>query len=157
MRRLLHTRKASKGAVMVEFAFSALLLVLVLLSTVELSLELHARQATERVANRAAEAYASSRDIALVQEVIDARTDVVLSRCLQPVEIHLFDSAVGLDPLRTEGRLADGTAADLPAQAFRLELACRWPRLIPVLSGLLGPSGGQASQVYAHIRVGAMP
>lgn len=150
-------RFGCRGAVLVEFALAALLLVVVLIGTVEFALEIHARHVTERAANRAAEAYASTRDLALVDEVIAARTDVVAARCLQPVEIRLFDTAVGLDPLRDAGRLADGTSADLPAQAFRLELVCRWPRLTPVLGGLLGSVGGHRAQVYSHIRVEDMP
>ena len=157
MHRLRYLRKARKGATLVEFALSSLLFVVVLLSTLEFGLETHARNTTERVANRAAEAYASTRDLDTVAAVLADRTDAVLSRCLEPVRIVLFDTVASVDPLRATGRPADGTAADDPAVAFRLELECRWPRLTPALGGILGSVGGYTSTVFARVRVGGGP
>lgn len=166
MHRLRRLSKARKGATLVEFAVGALLLVVVLLATLEFGLELHARNTNERVANRATEAYASTRDLAVVADVIDARTDVVLERCLyhegrevspSPLRIVLFDSVASIDPLRDPGREADGTAADDTAVAFRLELRCRWPRITPAFGGILGSPLGYTSTGFARLRVGAGP
>jgi hypothetical protein len=142
---------------LVEFALAALLFVLVLLATLEFGLETHARNTAERVANRAAEAYASTRDLDVVDQVVAERTDAVLARCLEPVRVVLFDSIASTNPLRDAGRLADGTVADDPAVAFRLEILCRWPRLTPALGGLLGSEGGHLSTVFARLRVEATP
>ena len=157
MRRLAGRGRAQGGGVLVEFALSALLLIVVILGLVDSALQMHARAMTERLAGRVAEAYASSRDLSLVDEVVASRTDVVLSQCLEPVALHLFDTSVGLEPLRDPGRLADGTAADAAAQAVRVEVVCRWPALLP-FSPLSAATGGVfRAQVYAHIRVGALP
>jgi len=157
MHRLRSLRRSRKGATLVEFALSALLFVTVLMATLEFGLETHARNTTERVANRATEAYASTRDLAVVESVIADRTDAVVARCLEPVEVYLFDSVASADPLRDAGRLADGTASDATAVAFRLELVCRWPRLTPALGGLLGSPNGYISTGFARLRTGGAP
>lgn len=157
MHRLRRLSKARKGATLVEFALGSVILVLVLLGTVEFGLEMHARNTTERVANRATEAYASTRDLTIVNQVIAERTDVVVERCLQPVVVRLFDSVASTDPLRDVGRLADGSPADDAAVAFRLELSCIWPRITPALGGLLGSSNGYTSTGFARLRVEGGP
>jgi TadE-like protein len=156
MHRLRGFKRARKGAVLVEFALSALLFVVVLMATLEFGLETHARNTTERVANRATEAYASTRDMSVVDAVIADRTDAVLSRCLQPVRVVLFDSIAGIDPLRDAGRPVN-VGDPSTAVAFRLELVCIWPRLTPAFGGLLGSPDGYTSTGFARLRVGGAP
>lgn len=150
-------RRPAKGAVLVEFALSALLLIVVLLGTVEFGLEIYARSTTDRVANRMAEAYASTRDPVAATAVVGNQADALLQRCLRPPRFVVFDDVAALDPLRDPGRLAATDAPEEAAVAFRVEVECRWPRLTPVLGGLLGSVDGYTSQVFAKFRTEGTP
>ena len=146
-------RRTAKGAVLVEFALSALLLITVLLGTIEIGVQIYARNTTERLVGRVAQAYASTRSMSVAGEVLDNRTDAIAARCTRAPEFVLFDRVAGIDPYRDLGRPAQGTSADASAVAFRVRLTCDWPRLAPVIGQLIGGAGSHTAYAFARFRV----
>lgn len=132
--------RSKKGAVLVEFAVSALLFFTVLLATVEFGVEIYVKNTTERLTNRVAETYALTRSTARAQEVLSNEADAMTARCLQEPRFTVFDDINGIDILRDEGRVPD-ESVDMNAVAFRVEIDCDWPRITPVMGGMLGTVG----------------
>lgn len=145
-------KRNAKGAVLIEFGLSAVILVVVLLGTIEFGVEMFARNTTERLTNRAGEVYALTRDISKVDDVFENKADSITRRCLKPVEISLFDEVSSQSIFDQEGRPAVGLASDETAVAFRLMVICEWPRLTPALGGLLGSVGGHRASVVMRFR-----
>jgi hypothetical protein len=139
---------------LIEFAFAALVFVVILLATIEFGVEMFAKGVTDRLTNRAAEVYALTRDATLIEEVFANRADLLTQRCLEEPVIVLFDSVASTDVLFAAGRSPTGTSADDTAVAFRLEVRCVWPRLTPALGGLLGTVGGHNSVIALRFRDG---
>lgn len=157
VRSIKRLKRARGGAVLMEFALSALLLVVVLLGTIEFGVEIYARNTTDRITNRAAQVYASTRDTAAVQEVLDNRADRIVQRCLAGPEPVLFDSVVDVQPLLDAGRAAPDGVDTSAAVAFRMDITCTWPRLTPVLGGLLGSANGYKASAFMRFRTEGAP
>lgn len=149
-------RRNSKGGPLIEFAFSAILLITVILGTVEFGIEMFARNVTERLANRAAQTYALTRDLSVVDEVFDNNADAITQRCLDGSDVVLFDSVSGINPLFAPGRPAAGDTSDDTAVMFRLTVVCDWPRLTPAMGGLMGAPNGYQAVVVSRFQ-GAAP
>lgn len=132
--------RSKKGAVLIEFAISALLFFTVLLATVEFGVEIYVKNTTERLTNRVAETYALTRSTERAQEVLENEADVITSRCIQEPRFVVFDDITGLDILRDAGR-APSEGLEMNAVAFRVEVDCDWPRITPVMGGMLGTVG----------------
>lgn len=145
-------RKHKKGGALLEFALGSVILITVLIGVLEFGIEIFARNTTERLTNRAAEVYALTRDLEAVDEVLSSRADAITQRCLQPVDIDLFDSVTTSSPFDQAGRTPDGTAADDTAVAFRLTISCDWPRITPLMGNLLGPDGGHAASIVLRFK-----
>lgn len=154
---LVRRRRPHKGAVLVEFALSALLLVVVLLGTIEFGLQIYARSTTDRLANRMGEAYASTRDSRVAAEVAENAADSITRLCLQEPRFVVFDEVATLDPLRAEGRPAPVGLAGVDAVAFRVEVVCKWPQLTPGLGALLGGKDGYGARVFGRFRMEGEP
>ena len=145
--------RAQKGAVLVEFGLSAVLLVFVLLSVLEFGMEIYGRTSTDRMANRMTEGYASTRDMDAVRSALDNSADKIVRRCVAGPTVYAFDSLVGVNPLEAgTGRLVEDDAPGAPA--FRLELVCDWPRLTPFMASIVGNKDGYRSVRFARFRVG---
>lgn len=145
-------RNNKKGGALLEFALGSVLLITVLIGVLEFGIEIFARNTTERLTNRAAEVYALTRDLDAVEEVLSSRADAITERCLQPVDIDLFDSVATESPFLQEGREADGTSGDDTAVAFRMTVVCDWPRITPIIGNLLGPDGGHAASIVLRFK-----
>lgn len=145
-------KRSSKGGVLVEFALSGLLLVATLLATIDFGVEIYARTTTDRLTNRAAEVYASTRDMDAVMEVLEGRADRLVQRCVEVPDPVLFDSVVGINPLLDAGRSAPEGRDDSSAMAFRMEITCTWPRLTPLVGPIMGSSDGYTAQAFLRFR-----
>lgn len=132
--------KNRKGATLVEFAISALLFFMVLLSSMEWALEVYARHATERGLVAAMRVYSVTGDEMQARTAAEESGVYIISRCLEPIDFRLYDFISGVDLARpNSGRPATGTPADNSAVFARVELTCRWGRLTPLLSAMTGP------------------
>jgi hypothetical protein len=132
--------KNRKGGVLLEFAFSALLFFTVLISSVEWSLEVYVRHATERGLAAATRVYAATGDEAQARDVAIQESIYIISRCLDPIDFRLYNSITGFDMADpTTGYAPTGTPADDAAVFARLELTCVWRRLTPITASILGP------------------
>ena len=112
-------RRSSKGAVLVEFTFTALALVVLLMVTIEFGLEIFRRQATERAAGSAASVYAASMSLGLTRAAAEEKMPVPFRSCLDTPRITLHNNLASLKS--GSGRAAQGNAADSggpPARAI---------------------------------------
>jgi Flp pilus assembly protein TadG len=145
-------RKNTKGGPLIEFSFSALLLIAVILGTVEFGVEMFVRNTTERLTNRAAEVYAITRDISKVENVFMNEADLITRRCLKPVDIRLFDEVSSVSVFDQTGRVPAGDVTDETAVAFQLLITCDWPRITPTLNGMLGAVGGHKASIVLRFK-----
>jgi Flp pilus assembly protein TadG len=152
MKALKLTRER-KGGVLAEFAMASLLFVTVLLGSLEWSLEIYVRHAVERAASVAPAIYATSRSLDDAQAAIDDQTGHILSRCMQPIDVRLYNSISDVnlaDP--ATGYAPTGTAADDSAVFARLELTCVWTRFTPIMAGILGNEMNYRVITFARMR-----
>lgn len=143
-------RRNARGGTLIEFAFASLLLVTVILTTLEFGVEMFVRNVTERLANRAAHTYAQTRDLSVVDTVLSNQADTITQRCLGVPDVALFDAVSGINPLVAPGVPATGTPIDNTAVMFRLTLRCDWPRITPVMGGLMGSTLGYETTIVSR-------
>ena len=144
--------KTTKAAALVEFSIGSLILILVILGTIEFGMEMYARNATERLTDRATTVYSLTRDLSKVSSVFDNNADSITKRCITAPEVLLFQEVVSGNIFDMPGTLATGTATDDTAVAFRINVTCDWPTIVPGLGNLLTTPGGHSSSMVARFR-----
>jgi len=147
LRRL---KRSQRGAALTEFAFSSLLMILVLMTTIEFGIEMFMRQQAERAAGTAAVVFGETRS---PQKAQDAAQGIMLrgfSDCIEPLEITLHN---GINSLKNgSGREARGNPSDDGSQFAKVVLTCNWDRLTPGSRLMLGPRITHRSSTYVRIR-----
>lgn len=142
--------RARRGAVLVEFAFSSLIMIMTLTLTLEFGVEMFLRQQAERAAGEAASTYAVTRS---PEEAQDAASEMMLpgfKGCLEPLDILLYDNISSLE--MEGGRQATGGSSDNTGVVARVSLVCDWTRMTPVSRMLLGNSLTHEAVSYVRIR-----
>lgn len=148
-----HLARNTRGGVILEFALSTLLLLMVLLSTLEFGLEMFVRQSSERAASAAAMEYSTRRSVVDTEKAVRDSLPVMMYRCTEPLDVRLFDTILGLEIAEAEaGRPAADDASDDSAVIARVSFTCRWDRLTPVVRGLLGGTFEHEVVVYTRMR-----
>lgn len=142
--------KSHKGAVLVEFTFTALALVVLLMVTIEFGLEIFRRQATERAAGAAASAYATSKDLGLTQAAAEEKMPLPFRSCLDTPAVTLHNNLSSLK--NGSGRTAQGNASDAGARLARIDIACRWTRITPPARAVFGAEAVHQSTTFVRIR-----
>jgi hypothetical protein len=142
--------RAQKGAVLVEFAFSSLIMIMTLALTLEFGIEMFLREQTERAAGAAASTYALTRSPDGAQ---DSASEMMLpgfAGCLEPLDILLYDDISSLE--EDGGRQATGGSSDDTADLARVSLSCQWTRMTPVSRMILGSTLTHEAVSYVRIR-----
>ena len=128
----------SHGGVLLEFAMSSLLFFTVLFGTLEWSLELFARQSTERALSASLHIYVISKDEAAADAAALNEVGGFIGRCLSS-EFRIYDTIAGVDLLgSSSGRAPAGNASDDSAAFVKVVMTCNWPRMTPLTASLLG-------------------
>jgi hypothetical protein len=136
----IRSAKNRKGTVLLEFAISSLLFFTALISSVEWSMEVYARHATERGLAAATQVYAATGDEVMARDVAIKEGIYITSRCLDPIDFRLYNSIIGINMADPEtGYEPTGTPADDAAVFARIELTCTWRRITPLMARILGP------------------
>lgn len=141
--------RARRGSSLVEFALSSLIIVGVLLTTFEFGLEVFLRQSSERSLAAAAIAFSETGDPSIAQDQAVGQMPAALRRCIQPLEIQLYD---GIDEIGGTGRAATGGASDAGAQIAMLRLECIWARMTPIPRSILGSTLVHRGKAIVRIR-----
>lgn len=150
MRRL---RRNTSGAVLVEFALSALLFFMSILTALEWSVEMYVRHATERAMASALRFYAETGDLQASETAARTETIYIVDRCLEPLDIRLYDSILGVDLTDpSSGYSPTGTASDDAAVVFKIGAVCRWSRFTPFLAAISGPEMVHSISGFSRIR-----
>lgn len=148
-----YLKKRSSGAVLVEFAFASLFFVMLLLSTLEWTVEMFARHSTERGLTAALRSYAEISDADGAQDAFSEETAFFISRCIQPLDIRLYDSISGVDLTdRDSGYSPTGTAVDDNAVVARITATCEWDRMTPLTAAVFGKQMVHSASAVARIR-----
>jgi hypothetical protein len=127
-----------RGGVLLEFAMSSLLFLTVLFGTLEWSLEIFARQSTERALAASLHIYVISRDEAAADAAALNEVGGFIGRCLSS-EFRIYDTIAGVDLLgSSSGRAPAGNASDDSAAFVKVVMTCNWPRMTPLTAYLLG-------------------
>ena len=145
-----YLRRSRKGAVLVEFTFTALALVVLLMVTIEFGLEVFRRQATERAAGAAASAYATSMSLGLTRATAEEKMPVPFRSCLDAPEITLHNNLASLK--NGSGRTAQGNASDAGGRLARIDITCRWTRITPPARTIFGAEAVHQSTTFVRIR-----
>jgi hypothetical protein len=142
-----------RGGVMVEYAVSALFLVIMLFSVIEFSLEMYIRQSTERATDVASRVYSVSRSVEAAEDAVEIEVSTLLNRCLQPIEFRIYDAISGVDVSDPNtGRVPAGDASDDTAIFARISVQCDWERITPVVRSTFGASMVHRATVLVRLR-----
>lgn len=150
-RRFLFGKARRRGAVLVEFAISATIMLAVLISTVEFGIEIFVRQSTEHGVAVAARHYEGLHSISDANSAVAADLPGFMSICIQPLQISLYNSFSDMEG-HPDGRKALGTSADNGAAMARLTLTCKWDRMTPIVRWMLGPTMTDTAVAVVRIR-----
>ena len=132
-------RSQSKGAVLVEFAFGALVFFATVLGALEWSLEVYVRHATERHVSAMSRVYSSDRNLESAMDAGAREVGFITRLCAHTADIRLYDSILGVDLSDpNSGYEPTNTSADDLAVFARLEMTCEWSRLTPLAAALFG-------------------
>ncbi len=132
-------KRHTQGGVLVEFAITALFLVMMLFSVIEFSVEMFMRQSSERAIDVASRVYSATRSVSAAEAAVEVEVTSLLQRCVEPVDVRLFDSVRGIDMSSpTAGRAALGDASDSSAVFARISLRCDWERMTPIVRSFFG-------------------
>lgn len=131
--------RSKSGSVLLEFSLASLLYMTVVMTTIEWSLELYVRHASERSLAAALRVYSVTGDEVAAEDAARSATVYILNRCLEPLEFRLYDAILGEDLGDPDGGyVPTGTAADDAAVFARISLRCHWPRFTPAMIATMG-------------------
>lgn len=142
-------RRARRGAVIVEFTVSAVIVIMLLLMTLEFGVEVFMRQSIERGISAATAEYARHHDPGLAQDAATSQVPATFQSCIQPLAITLYNATSSLDG---GGRAATGGPSDAGASLARVRLTCKWSRITPVARALLGADLVYSGAALARLR-----
>lgn len=138
-----------------EFAFSSIVIVMVLLTTIEFGIEMFIRQTSERAVSTATTSYAVNRSKALADEAILNSVPYVLRRCMQPIDVQLMNTIRGKDLSGDSvGFKALDNNGDISAEFARVTFTCDWSRITPASRFFFGPTFTTKSVAYTRMRDG---
>lgn len=141
--------RARRGSALMEFTFSALIIIGALMTTLEFGIEMFLRQSAERAVAAAGRSYAENWDPGAAQDAALAQMPVAFQDCIQPLSIRIHETASGLEG---SGREAMGNNSDNSAEVARLRLECRWNRLTPLPRRILGEQLVHVGQIVVRQR-----
>lgn len=146
--------RARRGGVLLEFAFSILILLLTLITTVEIGVEIFVRQSAERAASAATLHYGATRSMAATNAAVADAAPAMLQLCLQPISVRLYNTIQGVNLTNnTSGRLAkDNPGDDASADVARVTLVCEWQRMTPIVRNFLGPVFSVERSAFTRLR-----
>lgn len=142
--------RARRGGVIIEFSFSALLLILALMTTLEFGIEVFVRQSVERAAGIAVTTYAATRSPQAAEDAVTKETIKVVRNCIKPLDIVIHNNISSLK--NGSGREAKGNSSDDGARVARITLTCEWDRLTPLQRSVMGAKMIHQTTSFVRIR-----
>lgn len=142
--------RSSRGSAITEFAFSSIIMILVLMMTLEFGVEVFLRQQVESASGAAAKAYSETRSPQAAQDAAQAIMLQGFRDCLEPLDINIHNNISSLK--NGSGRQAAGNSSDNGAEIAQVTLTCNWERLTPGSRMVLGESIQHVSSTYVRIR-----
>ena len=142
----------NKGAVIVEFSIIALIFISIVVSTVEMGIELLVYQSVERTADDAWIIFSKEQSLAKTDDELRKRMPIIVRSCMEPVQVRVFDSILSKDVTKNSGGDIFHDGDDLTGKKFaKIDITCKWQRITPFIRILLGKELNYTITTYSRI------